>query len=138
MRIKLMLFLSFLFLTAIGNSIFTFKMEAYEEDKLKWVIHTHEVLIETEKLLTHLKDAETGQRGYLLTLNNSYLKPYHSGVSLTKVHFDKLRRLTSNNAEQQKRLDALQDHIALKLDELATTISFADTNRIDQALALVK
>ena len=72
-RFKLSTLLIALFLAAIVNSIFTFQLEDYAEEKLNWVNHTHEVLAVTEKLLGAMKDTETGQRGYLLTFNASYL-----------------------------------------------------------------
>ncbi|OUR73669.1 diguanylate cyclase [Methylophaga sp. 41_12_T18] len=135
-RIKLTLFIVFLFLTVIGNSVFTFKMETFEEEKLRWVIHTHEVLITTEKLLSSLKDTERGQRGLLLTQNPSYLDIYHAGLLNVKDHFRKLRILTSDN-QQQQRLDTVQTLIALKFEKLAATISLSALEPA-QALELVK
>ena len=42
----------------------------------QWSIHTHQVLEKIESLLSEMKDAETGQRGYLLTGKDRYLAPY--------------------------------------------------------------
>jgi diguanylate cyclase (GGDEF)-like protein len=126
-RAKLMLFISFLFLTVIGNSVFTFQLESYEEEKLKWVEHTHDVLITTEKFLSGLKDTETGQRGFLLTHDTSYLEPYYAGMLEAKKRFKILRKLTSDNPKQQQRLDSIQTLMDLKLEELANTISLTET-----------
>ncbi|MCP3699549.1 MAG: diguanylate cyclase, partial [Aliivibrio sp.] len=76
-RLKLALYLLVLFSVSITSSILTFKLEAYGDKKLEWVIHTHDVITNSEKLLSSFKDAETGQRGYLLTNNVSYLQPYY-------------------------------------------------------------
>ncbi len=46
-----------------------------------WVSHTHQVLTELEATLSTLKDAETGQRGYLLTGEERYLEPYNSAIA---------------------------------------------------------
>ena len=43
LRLKLILFISFLFISAIGNAVLTFQLDKYSEDKLEWVNHTHEV-----------------------------------------------------------------------------------------------
>ena len=43
------------------------------------VVHTYKVEILLEEILSQLDDAETGQRGYLLTGNSKYLEPYESG-----------------------------------------------------------
>ena len=60
-RVKLILFISFLFISAIGNVIYTFQLEKYGEEKLFWVNHTNDVLLETKDLLGNIKDMETGQ-----------------------------------------------------------------------------
>src|SRR6266487_1009952 len=41
------------------------------------VNHTHIVKLKLEQTLSYLKDAETGQRGYLLTKDSSFLQPFH-------------------------------------------------------------
>src|SRR5882757_5528818 len=56
------------------------------------VSHTHEVRTELANLVSELKDAETGQRGYVITGNDSYLAPYQSALAEIKSTFDKLRK----------------------------------------------
>jgi CHASE3 domain sensor protein len=48
---------------------------------VQWVSHTHEVLGQLEQVVSTLKDAETGQRGYLLTGKRPYLDPYEQAVA---------------------------------------------------------
>ena len=48
---------------------------------VQWVSHTHEVLGQLEQVVSTLKDAETGQRGYLLTGERPYLDPYEQAVA---------------------------------------------------------
>ena len=103
-RHKLILFISFLFITAIGNALLTFKLESYGEEKLKWVNHTNEVIITTKNLIGAIKDTETGQRGYILTNNVDYLEPYYTGLLDAEIFFIKLRSLTTDNLKQQKLL----------------------------------
>lgn len=139
-RVKLVLFISFLFITAIGNALFTFLLESYSEEKLEWVNHTHEVIIETEHFLSHIQDAETGQRGFLLTENPSYLEPYIYGSSNAKGNFKNLKRLTSDYPQQQKRLETIKKYMDLKLNELAETIKLTqeNNNHNTKALKIVK
>lgn len=47
----------------------------------QWVTHTHEVLTVLEAVTSEIKDAETGQRGHLLTSKETYLEPYNSALS---------------------------------------------------------
>ncbi len=136
MRLKLVLFISFLFIAGIGNVIFTFQLEKYGEEKVAWVNHTNEVLLESEKLLSRLKDMETGQRGFLLTEDIAYLEPYYEGVSASEEHFKRLKELTSDNPLQQKRLDNMHEAIQLKFDELAETIRLTQENHGNASVAL--
>lgn len=47
----------------------------------KGALHMHEVMDESETLLDHLFDAETGQHGFLLTLEPLYLQPFNAGTA---------------------------------------------------------
>jgi CHASE3 domain sensor protein len=86
------------------------------------VAHTYEVIDKLETLLSGLQDAETGQRGYLLTGQENYLEPYNSGIQSTKKDFQSLRKLTVDNLHQQKRLDTLETLSASKFRVIAKTI----------------
>ena len=121
-RVKLILLLGVLFLAAIGNSIFTFQLEAHEEEKLAWVNHTHKVLEESLLLISSLKDAETGQRGFLLTGIPLYLQPYYTGRATATKHLGRLFALTLDNPDQQERLQSINDQMKFKFEELAETI----------------
>jgi len=79
---------------------------------LQWVSHTNEVLARLETVLSTLKDAETGQRGYLLTGEVSYLEPYREAVDRLPGQTIALRQLTLDNPAQTARV--------LRVDELAT------------------
>ena len=135
-RLKLIFFISFLFLSAMGNSLFTFQLEKYGDEKLTWVNHTNEVILETKNLIGYIKDMETGQRGYLLTEDTSYLEPYHTGLINSKDHFERLRELTIDNPLQQKRLISLKKSMHLKFDELAETIKLTQENHGNASVAL--
>jgi len=136
---KLIFLLSFLFISAILNSIFIFKLKEDEKEKLKWVNHTHKVIIETKNFLSHMQDAETGQRGFLLTIDTTYLEPYNTGVINAKKHFTNLQELTSDNPKQQKRLNLIKKYMELKLTELDETIELTqNNNNNNKALEIVK
>ena len=134
-RLKIVLFLSFLFITAMANAIFTFQLEKYGEEKLSWVNHTNEVLLEEKDFIGYLKDMETGQRGYLLTEDIFYLEPYHQGLINAEEHFERLKELTLDNPLQQKRLNSMQEFMQLKFDELAKTIKLTQENHGNASVA---
>jgi len=87
-----------------------------------WVRHTHEVMTLIESVVSELKDAETSQRGYLLTGNPSYLEPYESGKSLIDTNLSRLRYLTADNSMQQERIGQITMLANEKLKELKETI----------------
>ena len=137
-RLKLALFLLVFFSISIVGSILTFKLESYGDEKLTWVIHTHNVITDSEKLLSSMKDAETGQRGYLLTQEITYLEPYYTGMSNAQKMFQELRLLTKDNPEQQAALDNIDKSMKLKFDELALTVELTQYDNLSQALKVVK
>jgi methyl-accepting chemotaxis protein len=106
-------------------------------DNDDWVTHTHQVRTELADLLSELKDAETGQRGYLITGDDAYLTPYESALRNIKGTFDDVRRLTSDNPDQQRRFDAISPLIDAKLAELKQTIDLRRTQGFDAALKVV-
>ena len=78
---------------------------------VQWVSHTHEVLAKLEQVFSTLKDAETGQRGYLLSGERTYLEPYAQAVTRLGPQLDQLRQLTLDNPTQTAHV--------LKLEQLA-------------------
>jgi methyl-accepting chemotaxis protein len=102
-----------------------------------WVAHTHQVRTELADLLSQLKDAETGQRGYLLTGDENYLEPYKSALSSIQSTLADVRRLTADNPIQQRRLASLQQPIDSKLAELKQTIDLRRSQGLDAALKIV-
>ena len=77
-----------------------------------WVDHTHKVLENLATLLQGLVDAETGQRGYMITGDEAYLEPYHVALGVIDQDVKELRDLTKDNPNQQRRLEALAPKVA--------------------------
>jgi PAS domain S-box-containing protein len=107
------------------------------DDNGRWVAHTHEVIGELEALLSTLKDAETGQRGYLLAEDEKYLQPYDDAVGKVQGQLAHLRELTSDNPDQQARLDVLGKKVAGRLEELRRTVALMKKGDRPAALKIV-
>jgi len=73
-----------------------------------WTRHTYEVLLDAEQILVSLVDIETGLRGYLLTGRDEFLTPLREGEKTFQAAFESAKRRTSDNAQQQGRLNELQ------------------------------
>jgi methyl-accepting chemotaxis protein len=101
------------------------------------VEHSHQVRLELDNLLSELKDAETGQRGFVITGDESYLEPYKSALDAIPATLADFRKLTADSADQQRRLANLSQQIDAKLGELKQTIDLRRTQGFDAAQKLV-
>lgn len=86
------------------------------------VTHTHRVIGDLEALLSTLKDAETGQRGYLLTEDPKYLAPYETALERVGTIVAHLRLLTADNPVQRERLALLERNVTERVEELQQTV----------------
>ena len=102
------------------------------------VEHTHRVLDDLSGLQSLLQDAERGQRGYVITGDDSYLRPYDQAVPQIGQTLSQLRTLTADNPRQQDTLRALQPPVDDKLAELAETIRLRRTGGFADAEQVVR
>jgi len=107
------------------------------EDR-QWVIHTYDVLGKLDEVAADMTDAETGQRGYILTGEDSYLEPYDRGLAEVHRSMDEVRKLTADNAKQQHSLDLLELLIAAKLGELRERIEVRREAGLTAGIAAVR
>lgn len=127
--------LAFVLLTVIGGIAYrSISSLSATNDS---VTHTYEILERLTGLLSALKDAETGQRGYLLIGDETYLEPYDGALRDIPRALADLRTLTADNPEQQQRLAEIAPIIAAKLAELRRTIDLRRARAGDDALAVV-
>ena len=89
------------------------------------------------KLVESMLNAETGQRGYLLTQDVSYLAPYTDGVEQSNKRFQALQGMVKD-PEILDLLKKLENIANFKKAELAKTIALSNEGRHDDALAVVK
>ncbi|HEY1957265.1 MAG TPA: CHASE3 domain-containing protein [Polyangiaceae bacterium] len=87
------------------------------------VTHTHQVLEHLTHLLTLSIDAETAERGFLLTGDETFLQPYDDSIEPLKTTQKELRDLTADNPSQQQRLNELVPLIDKRMDGLRTAIA---------------
>jgi CHASE3 domain sensor protein len=101
------------------------------------VNHSHRVQVAFGNLLSLMKDAETGQRGYVITGDNGYLEPYRAALADIKKTFEEVGRLTADNPSEQRRLASMSPIIDAKLAELKQTIDLRRDKGFAAALAVV-
>jgi C4-dicarboxylate-specific signal transduction histidine kinase len=92
----------------VSSAILYSRLRVIESAK-KQLIHTTEVLDTVQDALEAMLDQQIGVRGYLLTADETFLEPYHSGGHAFTAALRKLRELASDNPAQQSRLGELND-----------------------------
>jgi PAS domain S-box-containing protein len=127
-----------LLLLLAANAFVTRRELAVQVGNQSWLAHSHQILFELSQTESLIKDAETGQRGFLYTEELKYLQDYQRAISQVDPHIDRLAQLTIDNPTQQARVPVFRTLSHAKLDELAETISLYQSGNPDKARALVK
>jgi signal transduction histidine kinase len=81
--------------------------------------HSYNINLKIERILSYSKDAETGQRGYIITRNTDFLEPYQAAKENIDRELNELYVAFENDQEQKKNLDSLKFDIQYQLDLLA-------------------
>jgi signal transduction histidine kinase/CHASE3 domain sensor protein/ActR/RegA family two-component response regulator len=136
-------FRSYLFcaLACIAIIIFAWIVIAQERNlrQVNLQVRTwRDIEITTERLLGSLRDAETGQRGYLLTQDTAYLEPFEKSKNELMGLAAQLESFTSVAPGQLPRAQQLTALAKLKLAELSRTVDLARAGNIAAALAIVR
>ena len=102
----------------VGVGVLSFRRIQQTDEDESWVAHTHFVREELDSSLADFTEAETNQRGYLITDDEKYLKPYQDAAHQLGQDVQNLRQLTRDNSLQQASLDQLEPLIANRLAQL--------------------
>ncbi|WP_343530868.1 response regulator [Pedobacter sp.] len=86
------------------------------------VVESNNIINDVDNIVSALKDAETGQRGFLLTGNTVFLEPYNNSERRTDSLFTKVMASTKDNAYEQQKLKELRDIIEKRMKILISTI----------------
>jgi signal transduction histidine kinase len=102
------------------------------------VVAAREVRNRAADLLSLVQDAETGQRGYLLTADPTFLAPYEKARTEFDARLAALDRAMPPDSEIRPDFEALRDTLRQKMQELAATVELTQGGKHDQALALLR
>ena len=89
---------------------------------LEDIAHSQQTRAAVSQLLQNMLDAETGQRGYLLTGDTRYLQPYDTAVGSINSNLDTLRTVYQNDAPQLANFLQLAQHVSRKLSEMDLSV----------------
>ena len=135
-RFSLLIALLLVMLTAV----FTYRTWATFERVREDALITRRFVDGIIALQASLADAETGQRGFLLTGNDRYLDPYRQAVTAIPANLDALARIDASRRHplQTQRIDKLKPLVRAKMDELAQSIELRRSQGLDAALSIVR
>jgi PAS domain S-box-containing protein len=102
------------------------------------VSHSYDIQQALLNLLTQLKDAETGQRGYLYTNNPEYLQPYNDARTAIDATLGRLAELTKSEPRQRDELQDIHVLVEKKLNEINETLVYQKSGEVAKARALVE
>ncbi|BAZ14765.1 multi-sensor hybrid histidine kinase [Calothrix sp. NIES-4071] len=91
-----------------------------------------------QELFSAINDAETGQRGYILTGQKAYLEPYQTAQVTIEQEIKELKGLVTNSRYQKKQIKTLEPLIKAKLAELKQTIELRQNQGFDAALQVIQ
>jgi PAS domain S-box-containing protein len=106
----------------IGSSIGVYRSVRGSIVTSQEVTHTYQVIDTLDTLLRLLVDAETGQRGYVLSQREEFLEPYRRALPGIGPTLDRLAQLTADNPRQQARLPELRQSTANRIELLAVSV----------------
>lgn len=133
--IYILLTISIVLTTLTGVLLYYGEVEKTEDTRS--LLETHEVIHNANQLYSILLDAETGQRGYLITGNQNYLEPYTNATERIDHRLKQFRTLVDKKSNQQQIIDhELEPAIDKKLAELKETITLFEKEGDQEALKL--
>lgn len=100
--------------------------------------HTLTALNDTQRVLRRLADAESNERGYLITGAGQFLAPYEQAVAAVRRNLKTLIARTEDNPNQQRRLARLGPLIDEKLAQLRDAIAVYDRSGPQAAAPMVR
>ena len=95
----------------------------------RWVDHTYTVLIQLDKVTADIKEAESSERGYLLTNDLHFLRLYEQATQKLPTDMKKLQMLTADNPLQQRQVTAFNASVQDKMDSIHAIINMKRDNQ---------
>lgn len=102
------------------------------------VAKTHDTISALQILLSFIKDAETGQRGFVITGNEDYLTPYYSSIKEINTRIADIEKLSADSPELNRSIELIKQNVANKLKELDETIELRRAKGFEATLKLVQ
>lgn len=120
------------------NVFFYYKASINFQESLLLRANSRETSRASRTLLSNLLDAETGQRGFLITGEEDYLEPYHHALKNIDESMSQLKNLCADAPNQSNNISILEKNIPIKLKELDETIETRRSKGYEAVFHIVK
>jgi len=130
--------LGFGFLLLIVSALAAIYLSVRQDNAAEKVRHTLAVETRLNLVRSLITEAESSQRGYLLTGRDDYLLPYQAAVERLPGELEALGRATADNPRERDNMNRLRPAIQGKLNELGASVTLAKLNRQIDALAVLR
>jgi len=121
--------LIFVFISALSSYLSIHSLKSSSE----WVEHSHEIINTSEKAEIALLNAETSLRGYLLSKKEKHYISYTKSISQVMPYIIQLKKLAADDPTQLKRIDSLELHVNLKIDNMKQAVLKASNLNFEEA-----
>lgn len=119
------------------NAVLSFRALSVLIENERQMAQTTEVIASFEQLLSVMRDAETGQRGYIITGNDSYLDPYRDALARIDSQLIYANRLTADNPVHLQNLARLEELIRRRFIVLERNIILRREQGIEVARSAI-
>ena len=133
-----LLFLSLIILA--GNLVLGYKVYRSNQKLVtsgSWVQHTEQVIAQSVKIYSTVKDIETSSRGFVITKDSSYMSPFNASGKTALTYIDQLRQLTRDNPAQQIRVDVLDFYVNKLLEFSKKAVSLRSNEKLADAVSYI-
>jgi PAS domain S-box-containing protein len=136
-RVSINLGFAFAILLLTWAGWYSYRESTESRNSARGVAHTYEVLGSLYLLISSLQEAETGQRGYIISGKEEYLGPYYHSATRIAGQMGQLRSLTADDPAQRERVKTLFSIAARRMGVLNKGISIRKAHGLDSAIAVV-
>lgn len=119
----------------VGSGIVTWRNTTFVANDAREMAHTHEVITALDDVLSLMKDAETGQRGYIITADERYLEPFTTAKAGIAEQIARVEDLIGSNSAKINLMGPVKTHVAEKFAELDRNIALQRTSGYEAARA---
>ncbi|MDZ7872491.1 MAG: CHASE3 domain-containing protein [Rhizobium sp.] len=122
----------------IGIIVATFGLVERTQATFEYILQERNIRRMAADLMQKLTDAETGQRGFVITQDELFLEPYESAVGEIREEVDRLATAVADRPVKAAQMDRLRDRIRGKLAEMGQAINLVRSGEQAQAVELIQ